>query len=150
MLTGGASGIGLETAKLLAERGAILSISDLNQKGLDEALKQLKGSKHIASVVDVRDGLQVKQWIEKTVRELGRIDGCANVAGAARMPAVITEATDSDWDFMIGVNARGVFNCMREQLKHLQSGAAIVSGSTFVPFTTVYPVLQPFHLYWAP
>jgi NAD(P)-dependent dehydrogenase (short-subunit alcohol dehydrogenase family) len=126
-MTGGASGIGLETAKLMAERGAILSIADVNPSGLEAALKEMKGDKHIATVVDVRDGAQVQRWIEKTVKQFGKLDSGVNLAGVARMQAPITEASDEDWDFMVGVNGKGVFHCMREQLKHIGSGGSIVS-----------------------
>jgi len=129
-LTGGASGIGLETAKLMADRGAILSIADVNQKGLDAALQELKGDKHIVTVVDVRDGSQVQQWIEKTVKQLGKLDSGVNLAGVARMQAPITEASDDDWDFMVGVNGKGVFHCMKEELKHIGSGGSIVNAAS--------------------
>ncbi|KIW99259.1 uncharacterized protein Z519_00922 [Cladophialophora bantiana CBS 173.52] len=135
-LTSGASGIGLEIAKLLAEWGgawAILSIAAVNQQGLDDALKVFKEDKHIATVVDVRDGTQVKNWIEKTVQQFGRLDSGINLAGVARMQAPIIEGTDDDWDFRMGVNGKGVFHCMREQLKHMKSGGSIVSLST-APF----------------
>ncbi|OQU94861.1 hypothetical protein CLAIMM_01152 [Cladophialophora immunda] len=129
-LTGGASGIGLETAKLLAERGAVLSIADVNQQGLDDALKAIKGDKHITTVVDVRDGAQVQNWIVKTVQQFGKLDSGVNLAGVARMQAPITEGTDDDWEFMMGVNGKGVFHCMREQLKHMKSGGSIVNAAS--------------------
>lgn len=111
----------------MADRGAILSIADVNQKGLDDALAELKGDNHIATVVDVRDGSQVHKWIEKTVQQLGKLDSGVNLAGVARMQAAVTEATDDDWDFMVGVNGKGVFHCMREQLKYIGSGGSVVS-----------------------
>jgi hypothetical protein len=131
-LTGGASGIGLETAKLLAIRGAILSIADVNQQGLDDVLKILAGykNKHIATVVDVRNGSEVDAWIEKTVQQLGKIDSGVNIAGVARLDTPVAQETDDNWDFMMDVNSRGVFHCMRAQLKHMKDGGSIVSNLT--------------------
>ncbi|KIW33834.1 uncharacterized protein PV07_00653 [Cladophialophora immunda] len=127
-ITGGASGIGLATAKLLAERGAIVSLADTNQAGLDDALKALPGTerKHSAVIVDVRDGKQVDSWIEQIVSEHGRLDGAANVAGilvGGHVP--ISEETDEGWNRTMDVNAKGVFNCLRAQLRIMNAGASI-------------------------
>jgi NAD(P)-dependent dehydrogenase (short-subunit alcohol dehydrogenase family) len=54
-LTGAASGIRLATAKLLASRGAILSITDVNEQGLAATIEALSGAKHISTVTDVRE-----------------------------------------------------------------------------------------------
>ena len=72
-LTGGASGIGLETSKILASRGAKVSIADLQDDMLKEAENAIEtaGGTVTATVVDVRDRKQVEAWISKTVRHMG-------------------------------------------------------------------------------
>ena len=87
-LTGGASGIGLATAHLLASRGATLSIADVNKEALDKAASEIH-SRHnaevLALVVDVRKPEQVEEWITKVVEKFGRLDGAANLAGVIGM-----------------------------------------------------------------
>ncbi|KAG0648157.1 oxidoreductase [Hyphodiscus hymeniophilus] len=136
-LTGGASGIGLETAKLLASRGAILSIADINQQGLDDAIKVLPGgnNKHITTVVDVRKASEVDAWIEKTLQQLGKIDSGVNIAGVARLDTPVAQETDVNWDFMMDVNSRGVFHCMRAQLNHMKDGGSIVNAASISAMT---------------
>lgn len=64
-----ASGIRLATAQLLAKRGGVLSSSDINRKGLDDALKTLDGKEHFGTVLDVRNHGKVDAWIEHSLRD---------------------------------------------------------------------------------
>lgn len=135
-VTGGASGIGFETCKILASRGAILSIGDCNPAQLDKAAASLEvsGARLLATVMDIRKKDQVEDWIQKTVNAFGRIDGAANLAGVIG-PSMgkkgIAEFTDdSEWELMMGVNCTGVFNCLRAQLKVIKSGGSIVNASS--------------------
>lgn len=124
---GGAHGMALVIAQMLAQRGAILSLADVNEKGLQSAVKTLEGSdKHMYTAVDVRDSGQVDGWIQKTVDQLGRLDGAVNFAGICAFQS-IDETTDDIWKRTMDINATGVFNCMRAQLRRMKQGAAIVS-----------------------
>ncbi|KAJ5004725.1 hypothetical protein K4K48_009159 [Colletotrichum sp. SAR 10_66] len=135
-VTGAGSGMGLATAQLLAERGAKISLADINESSLKEAVASLPDSdSHIYEVVDVRDGEAVDKWIQNTVKKYGKLDGAVNMAGVITHATPVAELTDKDWDFVFAVNAKGVFNCIRSQLKVMSAGASIVSAaSTFGQF----------------
>ncbi|KAF4435617.1 glutamine amidotransferase [Fusarium acutatum] len=129
-ITGAASGIGLAVAKLLASRHAQLSLADMNKAGLEAALEFLPGDGHIVTQVDVRDSQEVNAWIQKTVSVFGKLDGAVNMAGVFTHGTCLRDETDNTWDFIMGVNARGVFNCLRAELNHIKSGGSIVSAAS--------------------
>lgn len=139
-MTGAASGIGLATAKLLALRGALLSIADINSDGLQKALDSLapnaSGEKHIATVVDVASAFAVNSWIKSTLDTFGRLDGAANIAGVSREHFnILRNSLDDDWDFVMGVNGKGTYNCMRAQLNAIVApGGSIVNTASPASF----------------
>lgn len=125
--------MGLATAQLLATRGATISLADINQDGLKEAVRSLENSeKHIYTVVDVRNSQSVDAWITSTVAKFGRLDGAVNMAGVITPATPITEVRDEDWNFSFDVNARGVFYCVRAQLRAMGDGASIVRPLLFL------------------
>ena len=127
-ITGAASGMGLAIAKLLAERGARLSLADMNEEGLKKAINSLENSdQHIYTRVDVRESKSVDNWIARTVEKFGRLDGAVNFAGVGRLSTIANE-TDEGWDFIMNINAKGVFNCLRAQIKVMGEGGSIVSS----------------------
>ncbi|RMJ10336.1 hypothetical protein BHE90_003666 [Fusarium euwallaceae] len=71
----------------------------------------------------------VNEWIGKTVRVLGKLDGSVNMTGICTF-ATIAEETDEMWDLNMNVNAKGVFNCVRAQIRSMQDGGSIVSTSS--------------------
>jgi NAD(P)-dependent dehydrogenase (short-subunit alcohol dehydrogenase family) len=136
-LTGAASGIGFETAKLLASQGAHLSLCDINKDALQSKAAEVKAvstSGKVFSVpVDVRDRKQVDDWIAQTVKELGRLDGGVNMAGV--IPKVINierveDLNDEDWKFVVDVNLHGVMHCMRAQLRNMNNKGSIVNAAS--------------------
>lgn len=121
--------MGLATAKLLASRGAIVSLADINEGAVKTAAESLTGSdKHMYAVVDVRHSRSVDAWIKSTVDKLGKLDGAVNMAGVISPAKPITEETDETWNFNFDVNARGVFFCLRAQLKAMSDGGSIVGA----------------------
>jgi NAD(P)-dependent dehydrogenase (short-subunit alcohol dehydrogenase family) len=134
-ITGAASGIGLATAHYLAQRGANLSLADIAQQNLDKATesitKESPDVKVIATVVDVSKTKDVEAWIQKTVSELGKLDGAANLAAIfAEEAKGIMEMADNIWDSMIGVNLTGLMYCLRAQLKVIANGGSIVNATS--------------------
>ncbi|KAK1547889.1 hypothetical protein CPAR01_01856 [Colletotrichum paranaense] len=145
-ITGAASGMGLATARLLASRGASLSLADLSEVKLQKVITTLPGGtqKHLAIAVDVRSPASVQTWIDKTVEKFGKLDGAVNMAGVlGPSHTSILDTTEKDLDFVMSVNVNGVFNCLKSQIKALEQGGAIVSaasisGQVGLPNSSIY------------
>ena len=108
VVTGGARGIGKEIVTKFANEGALVVFAcDMNKEALDELEKEFKNVKgYILNVTD-REGIKV--FVEKVKAEYGRIDALVNNAGITR-DALIQKMTEEDWDAVINVNLKGVFN----------------------------------------
>ncbi|CAK7212895.1 hypothetical protein SEUCBS140593_001662 [Sporothrix eucalyptigena] len=133
-ITGAASGMGLATAKLLASRGAVLSLADLNEKALTETLSSLPGGpdKHLATAVDVAKSDSVDAWVKKTVAKFGQLDGAVNMAGILGPTGPVTDVSSAQFAQVMDVNVLGVFHCLHAQLPAMGPKGSIVSAaSTF-------------------
>ncbi|KAL8943757.1 MAG: hypothetical protein Q9216_000863 [Gyalolechia sp. 2 TL-2023] len=137
VITGAASGIGLATAHLLAARGATVSIADVKDEPLIAAADSIKKASPNAKVhskkVNVASSQEVEAWTEEVVSQFGKIDGAANLAGVtgkSTSRVLAAETEEEDFDFIIGVNVKGVYNCMKSQLKRLKGPASIVNAAS--------------------
>lgn len=135
-LTGCASGIGLATAHLLASRGASISIADVRLEPLENAVSEIKKSNPGACVfhkaVNVVKADEVGAWLDETIKELGPLTGAANLAGVLGKTGMkpIKDLSDEEFDFVMGVNLKGVFNCIRAELQRMDKDASIVNASS--------------------
>lgn len=111
---GAASGIARITSRLLYSRGASLSLADLNTDGLKSVAAELASlssspdQKITTTSLDTRKSDQVNSWIENTVKDHGRLDGAANLAGVLKAKSFLVDTTDEEYEFMMGVNSTGV------------------------------------------
>ena len=118
LITGGAAGIGLATAERFAEEGAKVVICDVNQEAGDAAVRHL-GADSSFYRVDVRDRKAVGDWIQEVLSRYGRIDLLVNNAGILRDSMlvkmkdgeIVKQMSEADFDLVIAVNLKGVFNC---------------------------------------
>lgn len=142
VVTGAASGIGRATAILLASHGAYLSLNDINEKALVAIKAEMEVKNEKAKVItaafDVRSQEACNAWIRDTVAYYGQpIAGLANVAGVAGPNALkengtIRNITDAEFDWVMDVNLKGVLNCMRATLPHVQEGKDGRDGGSVV------------------
>ena len=134
IITGGASGIGLATAKLFAKEGAKIIIWDLSPKGEDVADElNSKGHTAVFSKVSVADKEQVLKATAAARKQFGRIDILINNAGITK-DRTLLKMTSEEWDDVISINLTGVFNCTQAvaPIMKEQNYGRIVSASSNV------------------
>ena len=114
LITGAAGNLRRAVAAALAAQGAHLALVDLNEEGLAEAHKALPTDCKVITVptnllkVDL-----VTDCVATVQAKLGGIDVLANIAGGFTMGPLLHDTADKDWDFMMNLNARSVFNMAR-------------------------------------
>ena len=134
LVTGAGSGLGLATAKAFAESGASVALADWNEEAAQTAAKEIadKGHKAIAIRCDVSDDAQVEAMVKQTVAAFGRIDAAYNNAGVQNVLAETADTTREDYNRVMGINLRGVWSCMKFELRQMrtQGSGAIVNCSS--------------------
>ena len=134
LVTGAATGIGRASAIAFAREGARLAIADVDdaQAQQTERLATAEGAQVLRLRVDVADTAQVERMVARTVERFGRLDCAFNNAGIAGMIAPVADSTEENWDRVIGINLKGVWACMKFELRQMlaQGGGAIVNTAS--------------------
>jgi 3-oxoacyl-[acyl-carrier protein] reductase len=135
VITGAAQGIGAAAAEKFAEEGAKLVLVDLNeQKLLDrtETIRRADGEA-MYIVCNVADRNEVSQLFEETLGHYGRVDIVVNNAGIVQ-DAQLINMTESQWDQVVDVNLKGVFNVGQYAAKIMkdQGEGVILNASSVV------------------
>jgi 3-oxoacyl-[acyl-carrier protein] reductase len=115
LVTGAGRGIGAATAQLFASEGAKVAVSDLDEGPAMEVAGPING---LAIACDVTVRGQVEKMIERTVKELGRLDVLVTCAGIIR-DNLLFKMTDDDWDSVIDTHLKGTFLCAQAAQKHM-------------------------------
>jgi 2-keto-3-deoxy-L-fuconate dehydrogenase len=120
LVTGGASGIGLATAQLLAARGASVAVVDRDAHAVPAPLHALRA--------DVADERQVREAVAAAVERFGRLDVVVNNAGVGAQ-GTIEDNPSEEWQRVYAVNVLGIVHVSRAALAHLRASpsAAIVN-----------------------
>lgn len=125
IITGAAMGLGLAAAKELAANDHRLSLVDYNEQALldakNEILTKHPNNKIITVVADVADNKAVKNYVDLTMSEFGRIDALYNNAGIEGKQAGITEYDLSIFKKVIDINLMGVYYGLRHVLPIMQN-----------------------------
>ncbi len=131
LVTGAAGGIGLAAAQALASVGARMMLSDVDgARGAKVAADfQALGLDARFKTCDVTSAASVQALVEHTVAEFGRLDCAVNNAGVETQHAKIADHDDAEFDRAIAVNLKGVYLCMKHELRQLlaQGGGVIVN-----------------------
>ena len=134
LVTGAASGMGLATARAFADAGSAVLLADFREDAVKAKAQKLviAGHKAIAVRCDVSDDAHVAAMVDRTVAEFGRIDAAFNNAGVMAHIAATADSTREEWDRVIGINLRGVWSCMKYELRQMQrqGGGAIVNNAS--------------------
>ncbi len=141
IVTGGAAGIGKATAERFAEEGAQVVICDVAKEAGEAVVKTL-GPEASFAVVNVADRQAVQKFVDDVVAKYGRVDVLVNNAGILRdgqlvkfKDGVLTgQMSEADFDLVISVNLKGVFNCTQAVVPQMvkQGGGVILNASSVV------------------
>jgi NAD(P)-dependent dehydrogenase (short-subunit alcohol dehydrogenase family) len=146
-VTGGASGIGLATVKLLAARGAKVAVADYDVEAAQRAAEEVAdaGGLAIALEVDVSVPESVEDAVKAAVDVFGGLDAAVNNAGISGESNTPAEYSTEGWRRVIAVNLDGVFYSQRAELKVMlpQGKGAIVNmasvlGQASTPLAPAY------------
>lgn len=135
LITGAAQGIGLATALKFAQEGAIVVICDVKQAGVDEAVASCRdlGATAEGFVMDVTKRAAVDAVVAEVKAKFGRVDVLVNNAGITQ-DARLQKMTEQQFDQVIDVNLRGVFNCAQAVVDGMvaQGSGVILNASSVV------------------
>jgi len=139
LVTGAAMGMGLATAQAFADAGAAVVLADVDDGALHSETEKLVAAGHQALAIhcDVANEAEVEAMIEQTVATFGRLDAAFNNAGIM-IPAVETaDSRSEDFERVVAINLRGVWNCMKYELRQMreQGSGCIVNNSSIAGLT---------------
>jgi 3-oxoacyl-[acyl-carrier protein] reductase len=134
VVTGGGTGIGAATARLLATQGADVAIAARTRHDLERSAQRIEadsGQRCLVVPTDVRDEHQVVAMVERSVKQLGRLDILVNNAGGTRLGPLRRLPTKA-WDAAFDLNVRSAYVATREAGTHFieQRSGVIVNVSS--------------------
>jgi NAD(P)-dependent dehydrogenase (short-subunit alcohol dehydrogenase family) len=133
LITGGAAGIGLETARLFLSEGAKVALVDLKEDDLTNAAVALKDLGDVLAIAaDVSSVAATQAYVSQTLERFGRIDVFFNNAGIEGRVAPLVDQNIADFDRVMAVNVRGAFLGLQQVLPVMmrQAGGSIINMSS--------------------
>jgi NAD(P)-dependent dehydrogenase (short-subunit alcohol dehydrogenase family) len=134
LVTGAGSGIGRASALAFARHGARVVVSDIAVESGRETVDMIERAGGEADFVltDVASASDVERLIGSVVERFGRLDYAHNNAGVEGAFADIVDYPEADWDALMAVNLKGVFLCLKYELRQMlvQGSGAIVNTAS--------------------
>ena len=146
IVTGGANGIGRATALRFGQAGAKVVIADLNPAATEvvDAIKHA-GGEALFVQADVSVGDEVENLVATTVQTFGGLHCAFNNAGVLPKAAAIADLDESDFDRTIAVDLKGVFLCMKYEIRQmLQSGGGAIVNTASIAGLIADPGIGPY------
>ena len=141
LITGGAAGIGKATVLRFAAEGATVAFCDVDEQAGQALLAEL-GAGHCFHRINVADRQEVQDWVDAIASQFGRVDVLVNNAGITRDALFVKmkdgelsrQMAETDFDRVVAVNLKGVFNCTQAVTPHMikQGGGVILNASSVV------------------
>jgi NADP-dependent 3-hydroxy acid dehydrogenase YdfG len=124
LVTGASSGIGEATAKRLAAEGAAVAVAARRFDRLERLVEEIDdaGGRALAIESDITDRVQAEALVERTVKELGRLDTVVNNAGVMLLGPAL-DAPIEEWERMVDINVKGLLYVAKASLPHLLKSA---------------------------
>jgi 3-oxoacyl-[acyl-carrier protein] reductase len=132
LVTGAASGFGAETARVFAAEGALVALVDMNEEGARKISAEI-GKNSIAIRCDVSSAADVRNAVEKTRTQFGRLDIVINNAGTSHKNKPMLEVTEQEFDRVFAVNVKSLFHMAHAAvpIMRAQGGGSMLNvGST--------------------
>jgi NAD(P)-dependent dehydrogenase (short-subunit alcohol dehydrogenase family) len=146
IVTGGATGIGRATSLLFARHGARVVIGDVNPEGAKTAeLIGNDGGEALFVKTDVREAEQVRNLVATAVKTYGALHYAFNNAGILPAGAPLAELEEASFDEVIAVDLRGVFLCMKYEIRHmLKAGGGVIVNNASIAGMIADPGIAPY------
>jgi 3-oxoacyl-[acyl-carrier protein] reductase len=136
---GSQSGFGKGVALVLAKEGCDIIVCDVDLEGANKTVAGVKalGRKAVAYKVDVTNSADVKGKVDEALKEFGKIDILANIAGGSTPPQLFVDTPPEKWDKDINLNLKGVMNVTRAVLPQMveRKSGKIISTSSVAGLT---------------
>ncbi|HWL14255.1 MAG TPA: SDR family oxidoreductase [Opitutus sp.] len=145
IITGGAGGIGLATARRFARDGAVVVIADLHAAAAESAAADAQRAgapEALGLACDVSKQSDVEATVARTLERFGRLDVVVNNAGLMIFRP-LPEVTAEDWTRLLGVDLLGAFFFIQQAFRHMQPGGSIVNVSSIHAVETT-PLVAPY------
>ena len=123
IVTGGANGIGRAIVLRLAQEGADVVIPDIDLEGASKVVQEIEAVERrgLAIKTDVSKSEEVKAMAKTALDKFGKVDILVNNAGGSERGrrCLFKDSTEEVWDYVIGINYKGILNCCRAVINHM-------------------------------
>ena len=136
IITGGGSGIGEATAKLMSKEGATIAIADIDDENGKRVAREIKaaGGKAEFWHMNIAEEKEVEKTFADMNKKFGKVNILVNNAGITGKAQATHETSSAEWDAVINVNLRGTFLCTKYAVSYIlkAGGGAIVNVSSIM------------------